>query len=187
MKIRNCSKAYLQERAHIFCPRCHQTGCPYLGRYFRKGFHRKNPSDVIVVAVSRYLCLNPACEQRTFSVLPSHVLPYCRFFWPSLLRIMRGLAAGIVPSYLSQLWHVSRRVIIRAATLLGRMDMWIGQVHQEVCDGGERGGFEAIVETVLGKLGRVELTNRWYCHYYPGRFMNKNMRHTIRHCSVNYS
>lgn len=137
-----------------------------------------------MVAVLRYLCLNPACERRTFSILPPNVLRYSRFYWPNLLMIINAMRGGMIPSALAKRWHVSRRVILRAAALLDQMGRWIEQVHQEVSDGIQHCGFDSMVKRVVGKLGRIELTHRWYRYRYPARFLNKNRHHTIRLCSI---
>lgn len=173
-----------KKRGVVFCPACHFPDCPYHGTYIRKGFHRENPNTIIQIAVPRYRCLNQACDRRTFSVLPQHVLPYCRFFWPSLLTILHATAGKMIPSTLAARWHVSRRVILRAAALLTQMSKWIDQIHQEVCDGLQRSGFEFMVKMVVGKLGRIQLNHRWYRYRYPRRFPGKNSFHTIRIFSV---
>ena len=180
MKITFAHVATSGKRRGIVCSACNFPYCPYHGTYFRKGFHREDPTVVIKIAVLRYRCLNPTCDRQTFSVLPQHVLPYCRFFWPSLLTILHSRAGGMIPSTLAKRWHVSRCVILRAAALLKQMGKWIVQIQQEVCDGIQRSGFEFMVKMIVGNLGRIELTHRWYRHRYPKRFPDKNSFHTIR-------
>jgi hypothetical protein len=114
------------------------------------------------------------------------VLRYCRFFWPSLLAIKKALASGSTPYYLAQhVWYVGRRVIVRAAALLDRLDTWCGQLYQEVTDGAPACELGFMVKIVTRKLGRIELVDRWYRHRYPRRFSNKSERHTIQLYSVN--
>lgn len=184
MKITFAHSMPRGERCLIFCPVCHCTDCPYHGRYIRKGFHREASGEVILVVILRYLCLNPACERRTFSILPPNVLPYCRFFWPSILSILQATTVGMNPSTLAERWHVSRRVIVHATAVLEQMGEWFDRVHQEVCDGIQRSGFESMVKMVVHKLGRIELIHRWYRYCYPRRFPDKNRSHTIRLCTV---
>lgn len=184
MKITNCPSVL--DCVKIICPGCHCTDCRKHGVYTRKGFHQLNISEVIVTPVQRYLCLNPDCLRITFSVLPPMVLRYCRIFYPGLLAIQQALTTGSTPYYLARhVWHVGRRVIIRAAALLDRLDTWVGQLYQEITDGGQVRELGSMVKVIIGKLSRIELIDRWYCHRYPRRFSHKNEHHTIQLYSVN--
>ena len=185
MKITDCPAGSLSYCVKINCPGCHHTDCRKHGTYTRKGFHRLDLSETIVKQVQRYLCLNPDCIRITFSVLPPMVLPYCRFFWPSLLAIRQALATEAVSCNLPLLWHIGRRVIVRAAALLGRLNTWAGRLYQEVTDGGQPDDLGFMVKIMVRKLGRIELLDRWYRHRYPLRFSDKNEHHTIRLFSVN--
>lgn len=169
-----------RDRSRIICPGCHCSDCRKHGVFIRKGFHRNKCNQLIIIVIPRFRCLNPECKRCTFSVLPPYVLPYCRFFWPHLLRIKHTLATGLSFNNLAQFWHVGRRVIARAATLLNRMEQWISQVHQEVSNGAKPAGFVSKVKIVMKKLGCIELISRWYTHHYNRLFMNKNDRHTNR-------
>jgi len=186
MKITYCSSKNIADREKISCPACHCTLCRSHSSYSRKGFHRQSKASVIEIRVQRYLCLNEDCPRCSFSVLPPMVLPYCRFFWPSLLVLRQALASGSTFYHLAQhVWYVGRRVIVRAAALLNRLDKWVGQLYQEVSDGVQAGELGFMVKIVTRKLGRIELIDRWYCHRYPKRFSHKNEHHTIQLYSVN--
>lgn len=186
MKIPYCPAKNIDDQEKIFCPACHGTIYRSHSSYVRKGFHRQNKAWVIEIQVQRYLCLNEDCPRCTFSVLPPMVLPYCRFFWPGLLTLRQALASGSTPYCLARhVWHVGRRVIIRAAALLDRLDAWVGQLYQEISDGGQVRELGSIVKVIIGKISRIELVGRWYRHRYPTRFSHKNEHHTIRLYSVN--
>jgi hypothetical protein len=107
------------------------------------------------------------------------VLRYTRFFWPGLLAIQKALAIGSTPFSLSKVWNVGRQVIVRAAALLGRLNTWVGQLYQEVTDGGQTGELKYMVKIIIRKLGHSELVDRWYYHRCPVRFTGKKERHTI--------
>jgi hypothetical protein len=109
----------------------------------------------------------------TFSVFPRQVLRYCRFFWPDLLAVKRDLAAGKTVEHIARLWHVGEGVILRAQDLLSRLGLWVEQQHRELTDGKPVRAIELMVKIIVRKLGRRELTHRWYCHRYPRRFSAK--------------
>jgi hypothetical protein len=113
------------------------------------------------------------------------VLRYTRFFWPGLLAIQKALTIGSTPYSLAKVWNVGRQVIVRAAALLDQMNTWVGQLCQEVTDGGQTGELKSMVKIIIRKLGHSELVDRWYCHRYPARFTGKKERHTIQPYSVN--
>jgi hypothetical protein len=114
------------------------------------------------------------------------VLRYTRFFWPSLPAIQKALAIGSTPYSLAKVWNVSRQVIVRAKALLEQMNTWVGQLYQEVTDGGQPDELKSMVKIIIRKLGHIELVDRWYGHRYPARFTgSKKERHTIQPCSVN--
>jgi hypothetical protein len=47
---------------------------------------------------------------------------------------------------------------------------WVKDLYREVTDG-ERGfSLGRMVKIIVGKIGRTELSNRWYRHRYPRRF-----------------
>ena len=186
MKIPYCPAKNIADRDKITCPACHCTFCRSHSSYSRKGFHRQSKALVIEIPVQRYLCLNKDCPRCTFSVLPPMVLPYCRFFWPSLLVVRQSLASGSTPYHLAQhVWYVGRGVIVRAAALLNRLDTWVGELYREVTDGIQACELGFMVKNVTRKLGRIEFIDRWYRHRYPRRFPHKNERHTIQLYSVN--
>ena len=109
------------------------------------------------------------------------VLRYSRFFWPCLIALKQAIVSGLTPYHLAQyVWYVGRRVIVRAAALLSRLDTWIGGLYQEVTDGAHAGELEFMVKIVIRKLGLIELVDRWYRHRYPRRFSNKYEHHTIQ-------
>ncbi len=185
MKITDCLTVSIPEYAKIICPSCHCSDCRKHGVYFRKGFHRRDISVMIMERVLRYLCLNADCPRCTFSILPPMVLPYCRFFWPDLLAIKQALTFEAARNHLAQQWHVGRRVIMRTVALLNLLNTWVGELYQEVTDGGQARALGFMVKIVTRKLGRIEPAYRWYRHRYPLRFSNKSEHHTIQLFSVN--
>jgi len=115
--------------------------------------------------------VNPQCRRCTFSVLPPLVLRYCRFLWPDLLAVKDALDAGTSAYRLARtVWHVGRRVIVRAAVLLTHMGWWVEALHREMRDGRPARALRSMVKRVACRLGRGELTDRWYRHRYPLRF-----------------
>lgn len=120
--------------------------------------------------VQRYRCRNPACN-RTFSILPPDVVPYSRFFWPDLLSVGRGLAAGATPYRLARSqWHVGPGVIVRARVLLNRLGRWFGELCREITGGVVPVGLEAMAGLVTQHYGRPEFVHMWYRHIYPCRY-----------------
>jgi hypothetical protein len=186
MKITDCLTESISDCVKTTCPGCHCTNCRKHGFYTRKGFHRHDISAVIVKQIQRYLCLNPECVRITFSVLPPMVLRYCRFFYTDLLAIQQALAIDSDPNHFARhAWHIGRRVIVRAAALLERLNTWTGQLYQEVADGRQPDNLERMVDFLIEKLSRIELIERWYRHRYPLRFSHKHEHHTIQRYSVN--
>jgi hypothetical protein len=49
------------------------------------------------------------------------------------------------------------------------MRAWIAPQHQELTNGKPARAFATMVMRVIGKIGRLELLRRWYCHRYPQR------------------
>lgn len=180
MNIANCHVQSAAGNEKIRCPNCHFAQYRRHGCYTRKGFHAPNHVVVLPVKISRYLCLNPACPRCTFSILPPDVMRYCRFFWTGLLAVKAALAAGAAPKRLAKnVWNVGKKVILRAAALLDCLSPWIAGLHQELTAGRPARELACMVKIITAKLGRCELTWRWYRHRYPLRFSDKNGRHTI--------
>lgn len=131
--------------------------------YTRKSFHIRYGILTIPPAVQRYHCRNRVCSRRTFSVLPPMVLRYCRFFWPCLLLVERTTGAKPVG-------EISGGVARRAAVVLTAIVSWVRELYQEVTDGRVGTHLNRMVKIIVHKIGRVELSNRWYRHHYPRRF-----------------
>ena len=171
MNIPVCHVHSASNTCRFRCPGCHCFLYRKHGFYVRKGFHAPNCAVAIPVKVQRFLCCNPQCRRCTFSVLPALVLRYCRFFWPYLLAIKRDMCAGSTPYRLARhVWHVGRRVIVRAAALLRNLMPWVSGLYQELTGGRVGDSVEAIVECVTDEIGLFEFAQRWYRHRYPLRF-----------------
>jgi hypothetical protein len=97
------------------------------------------------------------------------VLRLCRFRWNDLLSVRQALAAGTSGRHLARVWHVGAAVIYRAQAELATMRAWIAPQHQELTNGKPARAFATMVMRVIGKIGRLELLRRWYCHRYPQR------------------
>jgi hypothetical protein len=145
----------------VFCPQCYSMDFCKHGVYTRKGFHIRSGIVPIPVRIQRYRCLNKECSRCTFSVLPPMMLRYCRFFWPCLLSL--GRAPVKEPS-------ISRGVVRRTAIMLTVITSWIKSLYREVTDGGTGSNLGRMVNIIIRKIGRVELSNRWYRRRYPRRF-----------------
>lgn len=146
----------------VFCPDCHSHDHCKHGVYTRKGFHIRSGIVTTPIAVQRYRCCNKDCSRRTFSVLPPMVLRYCRFFWPCLLLVKHPDAKPV--------WEISCGVARRAAVVLAVITSWVSKLFREVTDGGAGTNLDRMVKIIVRKIGRVELSNRWYRHRYPLRF-----------------
>lgn len=153
----------------ICCPSCQLDQFRKHGCYTRKGFHSTEYGATVEVSVPRYRCLNPRCKRATFSILPAGVLRLCRFRWNDLLSVRQALAAGTSGRHLARVWHVGAAVIYRAQAELATMRAWIAPQHQELTNGKPARAFATMVMRVIGKIGRLELLRRWYCHRYPQR------------------
>jgi hypothetical protein len=130
--------------------------------------------------IPRYRCLNPDCPRCTFSILPSNVIRYCRFFWTGLFALKAALDAGAASKRLARnLWHVGQRVIIRAAALIEHLYPLVTNQHQELTPDRPVRQLGLMVKIITAKLGHHELNWRWYRHRYPLRFPDKNGPHTI--------
>jgi hypothetical protein len=95
------------------------------------------------------------------------VMRYCRFFWPCLLLVAR--AFGVESSPLPA-WKISHGVALRVAAVLTAITSWVSELYREVTDGGAGTALGRMVKIIVHKIGRVELSNRWYRHHYPKRF-----------------
>jgi hypothetical protein len=168
MNILRCPLLHLTDTEPVICPGCHSRHYRKHGSYSRKGFHLRDHSFSAPITIQRYRCRNKDCPRCTFSVLPPMVLRYCRFFWPCLLFVLR--TSSIERSPLSSAWNVSRGVARRAAAVLTAITSWVSELYQEVTDGGAGADLERMVKIIIRKIGRVELSNRWYRHHYPLRF-----------------
>jgi hypothetical protein len=171
MNIRICPLQNANGEIWIVCPGCHSSDWNKHGSYFRKAFNAQGKHVVTIpVKVQRYRCLNPDCPWCTFSVLPPLVVRYCRFFWPCLLAIRDALASGSTRFRLARhVWHVGWGVIQRAAALLNQLLPWVTDLHQELTDGKPVRELALMVKVITAKLGRLELSHRWYRRRYPLR------------------
>ena len=172
MKIPVCHVHSASNKSRFRCPWCHGDLYRKHGFYVRKGFHAPNCAAAIPVKVQRHLCLNPQCRRCTFSILPDGVLCYCRFFWPYLLALNRALREGMTPYRLARhLWHVGRRVILRAAALLKSLEHWMAALYQELTDGRIASGLDGMMRFIADAIGWSEFERRWYRHRYPRRVL----------------
>lgn len=170
MNINFCPLHYTDEFSDVVvvCPTCHDTQCQKHGFYIRKGFHTQNKSISLSISIQRHRCLNPECERRSFSVLPSMVLRYCRFFWPCLLAVWNALTY-LSMYHIARIWNVDRRVIAGVDALQNIIHNWVGKQHQELTNGSKVRSLPLMVKIISFKTGMAELMSRWYCYRYPKR------------------
>ena len=161
MNILVCPLQHIADTAPVYCPGCHSHDHCKHGIYTRKGFHIPYGIVSMPVAVQRYRCRNKECPRCTFSVLPPMMLRYCRFFWPCLLLFGKTHGKGL---------PVSRGVARRTAVMLAGIASWVKGLYREVTDGKAGSDMVRMVKIIVGKIGRIELANRWYRHRYPRRF-----------------
>jgi hypothetical protein len=172
MNIPNCPLQQPTKAATVFCPGCHSPHYRKHGFYLRKGFHVVNHAAIpIPVAIPRYRCLNAACSRSTFSLLPPMIIRYCRFFWPCLLAVQNARTLDLTCYHIARnVWFVGQRVIRRSSALFERMRIWIEQLYREITAGGLVRQVGLMVKIITLKIGRIELSNRWYRHNFPLRF-----------------
>jgi len=151
------------------CPYCHHSKCWKHGHYTRKGFHRlPGECQCQTVDVLRYLCRNPPCE-RTFSLLPEDVLPYCRFFLSGLLGITDDQDAGKSAYWIAKSrWELSLSVILRAIDRIKQLQPWLVLVCHETAQRTE-GCFQTLAKRVENALGWIRFIRYWYHTFYPLR------------------
>jgi hypothetical protein len=155
----------------VLCPRCHHTHCHSHGSYQRKGFNTRYNAIAIPISVPRYRCLNKECPCCTFSVPPPMVMRYSRFFWPCLLSLQQALSTGSTIYHQARhVWCVGWGVIRRAKGELNVLTSWVERLHRELTDGKPQRDLALMVKIITGKIGRLELIERWYRHRYPLRF-----------------
>ena len=152
------------------CPYCHCERYWKHGSYIRKGFHsKKHRNTAIFRTVNRYICTNRTCK-HTFSILPSDVLPYCRFLWDDFTEIANLLAqktsAWSVAKYH---WGISLKIILRLNLLITRVYSWLQTLHQEAYRM-RVNGIETLVSSLLEKHSWMSLRAMWYRYIYPLRF-----------------
>jgi hypothetical protein len=95
------------------------------------------------------------------------ILRYCRFYWPCLLAINKALTVSVTPYHLARhVWHVGYAVIRRAASLRKRLCPWVEELYREITDGKPMRKFTLMVKIITAKIGRFELVQRWYRHWY---------------------
>ena len=145
----------------FFCPGCYSRDFCKHGVYTRKGFHVRSGVVPILMKVQRYRCRNKNCPRCTFSVLPPMMLRYCRFFWPCLLSLGMTVEKGLA---------IRRTVARRMVETLTLITAWIKDLFREVTDGRSGSDLGRMVKIIVRKIGRIELSNRWYRHRYPRRF-----------------
>jgi len=151
------------------CPYCHHPKCWKHGRYSRKGFHHL-PGDCQcqIIYIARYLCRNPPCE-RTFSLLPEDVLPYCRFFQSGLISVADDRDAGKSAYWIAKSrWELPLSVILRVTARIKQLQPWLVQVCHETAKSIE-GRFQTLTRRVENTLGWVRFTRYWYHTFYPRR------------------
>lgn len=153
----------------IRCPYCNFQRCWRHGNYMRKGFHSPlEQSDCILRPVQRHICRNSSCE-RTFSVLPRDVLPYCRFFWHDLVNMAGVLEKGTTAYSIAKYhWHVSIRVILRAQRLIRRVRRWLEELCRESGYPVSR-AFATLAATARGSRNWYHFSRIWFHRLYPGR------------------
>ena len=152
------------------CKYCNDTHCWKHGCYIRTGFHKKH--SVIYDTrwpVQRYKCCNPQCR-RTFSILPSGIVPYCRFSWKDLLEIASLLLSGTtVYTIAHTIWGLPYRILSRSKQLVHRLKEWFIQLcHESLLPNPET--FEQAALFCTQQYPWYTLTNMWDFQIYPCRF-----------------
>lgn len=171
MNIRSCPLQSTTFSTTIACPWCHSSHFRGHGSYTRKGFHLRRNDIPIPIRIPRYRCLNPQCPHCTFSIPPSQIMRYCRFFWPCLLALRQELSWGKSLYHLGRyVWRVGWAVMKRAAAQLDRICAWVEALHQELTNGRAPRDLGLMVKISTAKIGAVALVQRWYRHRYPSRF-----------------
>jgi len=90
---------------HLRCKNCNHPHHHRHGFYIRKATHRSAKT----IRVLRYRCLS--CR-RTFSLLPTDLLPVMRWRLSSVMRVQKILATGM------SLWRAAQRLRVSLGVLL---------------------------------------------------------------------
>lgn len=177
--VKNCSG----KRSHTNpqCPYCSWSIVWRHTSYKRTGFHSRefeNPPRAIIVL--RCLCKNPLCG-RTFGVLPSGTLPYCRFAFEDFLSISRRLLLGATPYSIWKSWPnstVSLKAFAGLFSLIKRVmafiSAWVRETGLVVT-----GILEYMCRPLLEKVSWFTFTTRWYHALYPKRIWPFHNPHNL--------
>jgi hypothetical protein len=153
------------------CVFCFSAHCWKHGSYIRRGSHSPNlkipPEETVV---PRYLCKRPGCG-RTFSVLPSGTLPYCRFGFEDFLWIhaqyYEGMNAYSIwnACRLQQVWlGTVKRLLIFIQRAMVFVRNWCRETDNPVS-----GDLKSMCFALLKDCSWFEFTSRWYHALYPSR------------------
>ena len=163
------------------CPFCNYFIVWKHAKYTRMGTHsktHKNPPDE--KKVQRCKCQRPVCG-RTFGVLPSETLPYCRFDFNDFLSIyaqsLKDMGAYSIWKA-CQLWQISLATIIRLLALIKKVmrfiENWCRETDEPVTE-----DFKAMCFSLLKNRSWFTFTSRWYHALYPARLWENQNPHNL--------
>jgi len=150
----------------IRCPHCHGKDFWKHGSYTRRWFHSFGLKDDSVRVVQRYLCLNPHCQHRTFSVQAPDALSYHRFLFTDLLTIAAALHAKTSLHRISRIFGLSRTVLRRAAAFIQRTHVFLDALCREITTGHTTAGLEELLEVAQMRHCWLTLKAMWFRHIY---------------------
>lgn len=107
--------------AEIFCPECGERRM-----WIKHGFYYRYLFDGgEQTAVQRYLCQNPECPRRTFSILPYPFLRIVRLPMCMLILLLDCFTRGETIASLSRTLGKGKGVVRRAIATASKLRPWI--------------------------------------------------------------
>lgn len=150
----------------IFCPHCHGKDYWKHGSYTRSWFHSFGRKSDSVRSVQRFLCLNPSCPRRTFTVQAPDALGYCRFLFADLLAVAAAREAKASLHSISRTFGFSRNVARRVAVFLQRTHGFLAALCREITNANPVTGLAKLIEVALSRYCWISLRVLWFRHIY---------------------
>ena len=155
---------YCQLKSTHKCRACGST------HFWKHGFYRrKNVYSLSgFIDVQRCKCCKPGCK-KTFSILPTPLLPYSRFSLWHLLQINECLQDGVSPYQIAKHLGMEQHVILRLKAYLVKVKAFISQTCQNAGHS-LSASIKSQCETLMDSHKWFDLTWKFFHAIYPLRF-----------------
>lgn len=157
------------------CIFCSFILCWKHGSYVRKGtYYEELKIPPEEEKIQRYLCKRAGCG-RTFSVLPSDTLPYCRFKFRDFLCIHDQYQKGATAYSIwksCRLQQVCLSAVKCLCTLIRKVMLFVQNWCREI-DEPVSNDLKSMCFTLLERNSWFGFTSRWYHAFYPNRLWQK--------------